>query len=91
LAAHAADIPFVVAGPTSSIDPRCEEGSSIEIEQRDAEEVRTVGHELLTIAGTRCRNPAFDLTPAALVTAFVTERGVARQPDADAIASLLAG
>ena len=89
LAAQAAEIPFVVAGPTSSIDPECDQGSCIEIEQRDAEEVRRAGDKLLTLEGTRCRNPAFDLTPAALVTAFVTERGVARPPDTDSIASLL--
>jgi methylthioribose-1-phosphate isomerase len=89
LAARAAGIPFVVAGPTSSIDPSCEQGSSIEIEQRDADEVRTVAEKLLTLSDTACRNPAFDLTPAALVTALVTERGVARPPNADSVAALL--
>ena len=43
-----------------------------------------------TVAGTAVRNPAFDVTPAALITALVTERGVARPPDAAAIAALLA-
>ena len=83
LASTAAGIPFVVAGPTSTIDPACPSGASIEIEERDADEVRHAGGALLTSPDTPCRNPAFDVTPAALVTALVTERGVrASTPDA---------
>jgi methylthioribose-1-phosphate isomerase len=78
LAAHAAGIPFVMAGPSSSIDLALADGDGIAIEERPAEEVRTAGGALLTVAGTPCRNPAFDVTPAALVWALVTERGVAR-------------
>jgi methylthioribose-1-phosphate isomerase len=78
LAAHAAGIPFVVAGPSSSIDLATADGDGIAIEERPADEVRTAGGALLTVAGTPCRNPAFDVTPAALVWALVTERGVAR-------------
>jgi methylthioribose-1-phosphate isomerase len=78
LAAHAAAIPFVVAGPTSTIDPDCPSGAEIVIEQRDPEEVRTAAGQPLTLPGTPCRNPAFDVTPAALVSALVTERGVVR-------------
>jgi methylthioribose-1-phosphate isomerase len=88
LAARAAGIPFVVAGPTSSIDARLADGDAIEIEERDADEVRLLGGRLLTLAGTRVRNPAFDVTPAELVTALVTERGVAAPPGAAAIAEL---
>ncbi len=95
LAAAAAGIPFVVAGPTSTIDPTCPSGASIEIEQRDAFEVASAPggpdgtrHEL-TVAGTPCRNPAFDVTPAALVTALVTERGIARPGSGDSVLSLL--
>ncbi len=72
LAAAAANIPFVVAGPTSTIDPACPTGAQIVIEQRDADEVR----RLAALADVPVRNPAFDVTPAALVTALVTERGV---------------
>jgi methylthioribose-1-phosphate isomerase len=90
LAARAAGIDFVVAGPTSTIDANCPTGTHIEIEERDPEEVRRVGGQALTLAGTRCRNPAFDLTPAALVSALVTERGVAQPVSGDAIASLTA-
>ncbi|MGA2928393.1 MAG: S-methyl-5-thioribose-1-phosphate isomerase [Solirubrobacteraceae bacterium] len=80
LAAEAAGIPFLVAGPTSTIDPDCPDGRQIEIEQRDGDEVRSAGGHLTTLPDVRCRNPAFDLTPATLVTALVTERGVARPP-----------
>jgi len=90
LAAAAAGIPFVVAAPTSTIDARLADGESIEIEERDADEVRAFAGAGTTLPGTGVRNPAFDVTPAALVTALVTERGVARPPDAASIAALLA-
>jgi methylthioribose-1-phosphate isomerase len=90
LAAAAAGIPFVVAGPTSTIDPQLPDGDGIEIEERDGDEVRAFGSAATTVAGTAVRNPAFDVTPAALVSALVTERGVARPPDAATIAALLA-
>jgi methylthioribose-1-phosphate isomerase len=78
LAAHAAGIPLVVAGPSSSVDLSIPGGDAIDIEERPQEEVRQAGGALLTLAGTPCRNPAFDVTPAELVWALVTERGVAR-------------
>lgn len=95
LAAAAAGIPFVVAGPCSTIDPLCPSGSAIVIEQRDPDEVLSVlagGPGLswaVTLPGTACRNPAFDVTPAPLVTALVTERGVACPVTAAAIRDLL--
>ncbi len=72
LAAQAAGIPFVVAGPTSTVDSSCPSGAAITIEEREPDEVRRD----FTLADTPCRNPAFDITPAALVTALVTEEGV---------------
>jgi methylthioribose-1-phosphate isomerase len=86
LAAGAAGIPFVAAGPSSSIDLRLPSGAGIEIEERDAAEVRGAGGALLTVEGTACRNPAFDVTPAELVWALVTERGAARPVTADSVA-----
>jgi methylthioribose-1-phosphate isomerase len=80
LAARAAGIPFVVAGPISTIDPTTPTGADIAIEERDPDEVRSAAGRPLTVPGTRARNPAFDVTPAALVTALVTERGIARPP-----------
>jgi methylthioribose-1-phosphate isomerase len=76
LAASAAGIPFVVAGPTSTIDPDTPSGAEITIEERAAEEVRAAG----AAPETPCRNPAFDVTPAHYITALVTEHGVL-QPD----------
>jgi methylthioribose-1-phosphate isomerase len=89
LGARAAGIPFAVAGPTSTIDPDCPSGSEIVIEERDPDEVRHAGGAALAPAGTACRNPAFDVTPAELVTALVTERGVARPVNQASIGSLL--
>jgi methylthioribose-1-phosphate isomerase len=95
LAAAAAGIPFVVAGPCTTIDPACPSGAEIVVEQRSGEEVRTAGlwHDeplALTVPGTPCRNPAFDVTPAALVTALVTDRGVAAPPTRASVSGLLA-
>jgi methylthioribose-1-phosphate isomerase len=96
LAAAAGGIPFVVAGPCTTIDPASRTGADIEVEQRDGEEVRMAGlwrdEPLgLTVPGTPCRNPAFDVTPAALVTALVTERGVATPPTNESVSGLLGG
>ncbi len=86
LAAHAAGVPFLAAGPSSSIDLRLGSGDEIEIEERDADEVRAAGGALLTVEGTACRNPAFDVTPAELVWALVTERGAASPVTAETVA-----
>src|SRR5581483_8665790 len=88
LAARAAEIPFVVVGPTSTIDYACPSGAEIEIEERDADEVRTARGQALALPDTPVRNPAFDVTPAALVSALVTERGVARPVNRDTLAAL---
>jgi methylthioribose-1-phosphate isomerase len=95
LAAAAAQIPFLVAGPCSTIDPDTPTGSAIEIEQRDPAEVASVPGDAvgarfgITPAASAALNPAFDVTPAPLVTALVTERGVAQPVDGDGIARLL--
>jgi methylthioribose-1-phosphate isomerase len=88
LAAHAAGIPFVAAGPSSSLDLSLPSGDAIEIEERSGDEVRGALGTLLTVPGTPVRNPAFDVTPAALVWALVTERGVARPVDAASVAAI---
>jgi methylthioribose-1-phosphate isomerase len=96
LAARAAQIPFVVVGPCSTIDPRTSSGADIAVEQRDPWEVATVPSEAsgarfgIVPGATRCLNPAFDVTPAELITALVTERGVATPVDHDGVAGLLA-
>ena len=58
------------------------------MEERDPHEVRIAGGQRLTMPDTRCRNPAFDVTPAALVTALVTERGVAHPVSPETLRSL---
>ena len=85
LAAQAARVRFVVAGPSSSIDLDCPSGEQIVIEERDGDEVRSAGGALLTLPDAPCRNPAFDVTPARLVTALATERGVLSPVTPDAI------
>jgi methylthioribose-1-phosphate isomerase len=89
LAAQAAGAPFVVAGPTSSIDLLAADGDAIPLEERDAGEVRQVMGVDITPPGTPIRNPAFDVTPAELITALVTERGVARPVTAEAVTDLV--
>ena len=88
LAARAAGIPFVVAGPTSTIDFATPTGADIVIEERDPDEVRHAADQRITLEATPCRNPAFDVTPAHLVTALVTERGAVLPPDAASLAGL---
>jgi methylthioribose-1-phosphate isomerase len=88
LAASAAGIPFVAAGPSSSVDGSLPSGDEIEIEERAADEVRGALGTVFTVPGTAVRNPAFDVTPAALVWALVTERGVAQPVDATSVSVL---
>ncbi len=78
----------MAAGPSSSLDGSLPTGDAIEIEERGAEEVRSAAGALLTVPGTPVRNPAFDVTPAALVWALVTERGVAQPVDAASVAAV---
>jgi methylthioribose-1-phosphate isomerase len=80
LAARRYAVPFYVAAPSSSIDPALADGSRIPIEERASEEVRAFAGRAVTPAGAAVYNPAFDVTPADLVSAIVTERGVARPP-----------
>jgi len=80
-AAH--DVPFFVAAPWSTVDLACPSGGEIPIEERPEEELSHFklpdGNAISLVPdGVHVRNPAFDVTPAHLVTAIVTERGVAR-------------
>jgi methylthioribose-1-phosphate isomerase len=84
-------VPFYVVAPTSSIDPATPDGSAIPIEERSADEVVTVGGIRIAPADTKVFNPAFDVTPAELVTAIVTERGILRPPYGEAIATAMTG
>jgi methylthioribose-1-phosphate isomerase len=73
-------IPFYVAAPTSTIDRDCKNGDAIPIEERNPREVTHSGERQLVPSGIKVVNPAFDVTPHELVTAIITERGVARAP-----------
>ncbi len=81
---------FMVAAPTSTIDRSVSSGAEIPIEERAADEVLACGGTRLGPAGISARNPVFDVTPAALVDAIVTERGVVMQPTAEKIEALMA-
>ncbi len=83
-------IPFIVAAPTPTIDPRCASGADIAIEERDPSEVTEPLGLRIAPEGVAAVNPAFDVTPASLVTAIVTERGIVRRPSTSALRRLLA-
>lgn len=74
------DVPFVVCAPLSSVDLATPTGTEIPIEERPAEEVRAVRGTAIAPARTPIHNPAFDVTPAELIGAIVTEEGVLRPP-----------
>jgi methylthioribose-1-phosphate isomerase len=87
LAAHHA-IPFFVAAPWSTIDLATATGAAIPIEERGGDEVTLLDGRPIAPPGVPARYPAFDVTPARLVTALVTERGVVRAPHAAGLAAL---
>lgn len=78
VAARYAKVPFIVVAPESTVDPGTESGMDIEIEDRGPDEVRSYGGSQIAPAGTPARNPAFDVTPADLITAIVTDGRVIR-------------
>lgn len=83
-------IPFYVAAGRSTLDPDTPDGTRIVVEERAAAEVTDIGGVRLAPSGTSVRNPAFDVTPAELVTAIVTEVGVLTAPYGPAIAGAMA-
>ena len=95
--AQAHGVPFYIAAPVSTIDFACAEGSMIPIEERSGDEVTMTGgwdeggtfRRVSTAPrGIKVRHPAFDVTPAALITAIITDRGVLRQPYLSSIAAI---
>ncbi len=82
------NIPFYVACPLSTIDMNIASGADIPIEERSADEVKGFRDYHWAAEGVSIRNPSFDVTPAELVTALITERGVVRQPDLDKLRAL---
>jgi methylthioribose-1-phosphate isomerase len=82
------NIPFYVACPLSTIDMNIASGADIPIEERSVEEVKGFRDYQWAAVGVKIRNPAFDVTPAELVTGLITEKGVVLQPNLDKLRAL---
>lgn len=70
------NIPFYIAAPLTSIDLKISSGDQIVIEERPDREMTHVGEHRIAAPGIKCWNPAFDVTPAHLITGIITEQGV---------------
>ena len=90
LAAKAHGIPFYIAAPTSTFDFSIATGAQIPIEERKADEVRHFRSEQTAPEGVAVFNPAFDVTPAELITGIITEHGVLKAPYTESIKKLQA-
>jgi len=84
-------IPFYVAAPTSTVDLSLSSGAEIPIEERSSREVTDIAGMRIAPEGVNAAHPAFDVTPARLVTAIITERGVLRAPYGPALAEAVHG
>jgi methylthioribose-1-phosphate isomerase len=85
LLAKAHDIPFYIAAPASTFDLSIQSGAEIPIEERAAEEVASFAGTRTAPEGANVYNPAFDVTPAHLITAIITDRGLIRNPTVDKV------
>jgi methylthioribose-1-phosphate isomerase len=86
--ANAHGVPFYIAAPVSTIDTACPSGDAIPIEERSAAEVVEGFVKRIAPEGVRVRHPAFDVTPARLITAIITDRGVLWPPYSSSIEGL---
>jgi methylthioribose-1-phosphate isomerase len=89
--AHEHNIPFYVAAPLSTVDLSLSSGADIPIEERSSEEVTHVNGQRIAPQGVEAAHPAFDVTPARLVSAIITERGVVRPPYVQTLAAVVNG
>lgn len=89
VAARFHGVRFMVVAPTSSIDLESDDGESIPIEMRSPDELLTFGSKRVAVEGADAWNPVFDITPAELVDAIVTEKGIVLEPNRDEIAALM--
>jgi methylthioribose-1-phosphate isomerase len=87
IAARHHGVRFMVVAPSSTIDMETPDGASIEIELRSPEELFAWGGQRTVAEGARAWNPVFDVTPATLIDAIVTERGVVERPDRERMAA----
>jgi len=85
------DIPFYVAAPISTLDLSLKTGEEIPIEERDRKEVTHINERQLAPDGVGVQNPAFDVTPNDLITAIITDKGVARAPFVESLRKLVEG
>ena len=90
IAARHHGVRFMVVAPSSTVDMGTADGDAIEIEQRDPGELLGVGGVRTVAEGIAAWNPVFDVTPASLIDAIVTERGVVERPDAANMRTLFA-
>ena len=74
------NVPFYIAAPYSTIDFQCRTGKAITIEERDNSEVLKINGRPISPKGTKALNPSFDVTPAGLISAIITEKGVIKNP-----------
>lgn len=89
LSAQYHKIPFYVAAPLSTFDRKIKNGRDIPVEMRNADEIRRIfGKQYITLPDADCWNPAFDVTPPELISAFITEAGIVRPPFRQAIEEL---
>jgi methylthioribose-1-phosphate isomerase len=88
VAARAHGVRFMVVAPTSTFDRQTPDGNAIRIEERAADELRAIAGVAIAPPGCAVWNPVFDVTPAALIDAIVTERGVFTPPFAAGLGAL---
>ena len=82
-------IPFYVLGPSSTVDMNCPDGEHIEIELREADEIRSKWYsEPMAPEGVKCYNPAFDVTDHSLIAGIITEKGICRPPYSESLKKL---
>ncbi|GLQ45546.1 methylthioribose-1-phosphate isomerase [Dyella lipolytica] len=91
IAARHHGVKFMVVAPSSTVDMATVSGDDIEIELRDAAELLSVAGRRTVVEGAQAWNPVFDVTPAALIDAIVTERGVIEQPSTERMRAVFAG
>ncbi len=82
-------VPFYVAAPLSTFDPGVKSGSAIPIEMRSEDEIRQFSDRCIVAKNAQVCNPAFDVTPASLITAIITERGIIKPPLAENIRKII--
>jgi methylthioribose-1-phosphate isomerase len=87
--AKAHHVPFYVAAPLSTIDPRIKNGEQIPVEERSPDEICRVGRQEMGPPGVCAFNPAFDITPAKFVSAIITEKGLIKPPFREGIKRVL--